>query len=128
MMPCLAPKLFAFEVAVAVMLNRVAPENSRQAAAKNFGFAIAFDMIVSFYNLLLATDGASSSHGLGGSVGPTSSTGAESEDGAFRSPRPSCDVDPFMVALKRVATANKIAEAAKIFVFARALDIEYPPE
>jgi len=56
-------------------------------------------------------------------VGPTSSTGAESEDGRFRSPMPSCAGEAFMVTLKSVAPANKRQAAAKIFGLASAFDM-----
>jgi len=113
-----------------VALNRVAPTNSKQAAPKNFGFANMLDMAVSSfglrlgsYNLLLVTDGASSSHGLGGIVGPTSSTGAESAGTAFLNPMPSCEGEAFMVALNRVAPTNSKQAAPKNFGFANMFDM-----
>jgi hypothetical protein len=127
----------AFDDAFAVTLNRVAPAKSRQAAAKIFGFVNAFVMLVSsiligstYIRLALSdTEGASSSHGFGGMVGPTSSTGSEIVEGAFLSPRPSGLVvdEALIFALKIVATANRIVAVAKSFVFANALDMGYSP-
>jgi hypothetical protein len=79
------------------------------------------------YILLVATleDDASSSHGLGGSVGPTFRMGSA---GAIFKPMASEEEDAFTLALKMVATANRIVAAAKSFVFANALDIKWSPE
>jgi hypothetical protein len=77
---------------------------------------------------LVVTDGASSSQGLGGIVGPTRRIGAGDFGAMFRSPRFSWEPEEaFTLALNRVATANRIVAAAKSLVFAKVLDIGYAP-
>jgi len=76
----------------------------------------------------LTTDGASSSQGFGGIVGPTSSVGAAVLGAMFRRLKfPFEGEEAFMLALNSVATANRMVAAAKSLVFAKVLDIGYAP-
>jgi hypothetical protein len=80
---------------------------------------------VDYFRLLgLEGAGAGSSHGLGGIVGPSFTTGSLTvAAGAILSAVPLEGEDALTVALKMVAAANRIVAAAKSFVFAKALDI-----
>lgn len=74
-----------------------------------------------------AIEGASSSHGLGGRVGPTLRTGSEIAGAGAIVPIPLEVADGLALTLKMVAAANKRVVAAKHLGFKKIFDMSVSP-